>query len=441
MIDTAKTPAQMTAICQYMKLYTPPLMLDQFGNYVVQCCLRLGTQRNQFIFDAMHARCWEIAQGRFGARAMRTCLESQYTTKRQQKHVAMSIVRNAVALCTNPNGSILITWLLDSSSLPGRFRVLAPQLVPHLAPLCTHKMASLTVLKVVNQNIEPDARDIIVKALFFSGDQPLEEVLGDQVHGVGLVHKILASPCVADHEKPRIAERVKFILGKLQVSQVQGYRRLMEELSVILMGPPTVVTSSELNKPAPIGQTVAQTNENSLMPGMGFGASGGFPSLVSPLDASFPSNVLTPPAPPPPVTTSPNTLPTFPSLQQQPQQQAQIPSITGMQPGSPVTGAIQGSLPSPSSPSFGFPNMYNPMFNPQFALMSMMMNPQLMQANSYMMQNPAFAQMLQQQMQQMQQMMQTGAFPAMPMVPPVPTADHNAQPPPPPPPPATEEDK
>ena len=74
----------MQLITSNVKAYTPPLLLDQFGKYVVQCCLRLSSQRNQFIFDAMVDRCLDIAQGRFGARAMRACLESQHVTKKQQ---------------------------------------------------------------------------------------------------------------------------------------------------------------------------------------------------------------------------------------------------------------------------------------------------------------------------------------------------------------------
>lgn len=62
----------------------PALLLDQFGNYVVQCCLSLGPLQNQFIFDAIVDSCWEIAQGRFGARAVRATLESPHVTKRQQ---------------------------------------------------------------------------------------------------------------------------------------------------------------------------------------------------------------------------------------------------------------------------------------------------------------------------------------------------------------------
>ncbi|RUS12683.1 armadillo-type protein, partial [Endogone sp. FLAS-F59071] len=49
-IDCAKTSTQIHLITTHLNAYIPPLLLDQFGNYVVQCCLRLGAARNQFIF-------------------------------------------------------------------------------------------------------------------------------------------------------------------------------------------------------------------------------------------------------------------------------------------------------------------------------------------------------------------------------------------------------
>ncbi|PKK72445.1 hypothetical protein RhiirC2_742692 [Rhizophagus irregularis] len=251
-IDCAKTPAQMQLITSNVKAYTPPLLLDQFGNYVVQCCLRLSPQRNQFIFDAMVDRCLDIAQGRFGARAMRACLESQHVTKKQQKQVAIAIVMNAVPLSTNPNGALLLTWMLDTSSFPGRYRILAPRLSPHLAHLCTHKLASLTVLKIVNQRQEADARDLTIASLFFSAnDQVLEDVLSDQVHGVGVVQKVLASPYVDPTEKTRLGEKVKYVLGKLKVQQVQGYKRLLEELGMV--GDPSLGSTPLNPGPSQVG--------------------------------------------------------------------------------------------------------------------------------------------------------------------------------------------
>lgn len=83
-IDTATRDDQMKLICEHIQPYVPPLMLDQFGNYVVQCCLRLGTLYNQFIFDAIVDKTKDIAQGRFGARAIRACLDSSHVSMRQK---------------------------------------------------------------------------------------------------------------------------------------------------------------------------------------------------------------------------------------------------------------------------------------------------------------------------------------------------------------------
>ncbi|ORY22709.1 ARM repeat-containing protein, partial [Neocallimastix californiae] len=207
-IDEAKGPVQIQYIVDGLKKYTPPLLLDQFGNYVIQCCLRLGTQNNQFIFDAIVAKCKDIGPGRFGARAIRACLESQHTTKRQQKQVAMSIVRCATDLCVNPNGALLITWLLDTSSLPGRFRVIAPKLVPNIASFCCNKLASSTILKLVNQRVEMDARSTIIKSIFYQSDAILQEILSNPAYGVSVIQKILASACINNEEKIQLADRV-----------------------------------------------------------------------------------------------------------------------------------------------------------------------------------------------------------------------------------------
>ncbi|CAG8484755.1 11222_t:CDS:2 [Racocetra fulgida] len=182
---------------------------------------------------------------------------------------AIAIVMNAVPLSTNPNGALLLTWMLDTSSFPGRYRILAPRLAPHLAHLCTHKLASLTVLKIINQRQEADARDLTITSLFFSAnDQILEDVLSDQVHGVGVVQKVLASPYVDSSEKQRLAEKVKIVLGKLKVQQVQGYKRLLEELGMV--GDPALGAPAMNSGPSPVGIPQAAvsnpTTENSNSP-------------------------------------------------------------------------------------------------------------------------------------------------------------------------------
>ncbi|KAL9540028.1 hypothetical protein MBANPS3_009919 [Mucor bainieri] len=164
-IDYANTPEQIRLVRQHIAPYVPLLLLDQFGNYVVQCCLRKGPQQNQYIFDAIVDKCWEIGQGRFGARAVRAILENSIVTKEQQVYVAAAIVQNTVLLTTNANGVLLLTWFLDTSELPGRYRVLCPRLLPYLNKLSSHKLGSMTVYKVINQTEEPNASALLLNAL------------------------------------------------------------------------------------------------------------------------------------------------------------------------------------------------------------------------------------------------------------------------------------
>ncbi|KAJ3971976.1 hypothetical protein EV361DRAFT_174788 [Lentinula raphanica] len=261
-IECVTTPEEIGLVAQNLRPYAPPLLLDQYGNYVVQCCLRFGAPANDFIFDAIVDRMWEVAQGRFGARSMRACLESPHITVSQQRRIATAIILNSIPLATNPNGALLLTWLLDTSGFPSRYNLLAPRFTPHLSHLCTHKLASLTVLRIVNQKIEPDASRQIVEALFASpGDHVLTDVLGDQVNGVAVVHKILTSPYLEPLDKLRYMEATKHVLIELKVIATQAYRRLIEEVGLPLPNYQATYTNS-----APTGK--GKNAQNSFVPGL-----------------------------------------------------------------------------------------------------------------------------------------------------------------------------
>lgn len=234
-IDVCKTETQMQMIVDSLRPYTVPLFLDQYGNYVLQCCLRFGAPHNDFIFETMLSQLWEISQGRFGARAMRACLESHHATKNQQRLLAAAIALHSVQLAQNTNGALLLTWLLDTCTFPRRRSVLAPRLVPHLVQLCTHKVAYLTVLKIINQRNEPEARDMVLKALFFSPDDSvLEQILCDQTSGVTLIFKILTTPFLDDSMRPEVVQNVSRVLTKIQAQPNQGYKRIMDEVGLSL---------------------------------------------------------------------------------------------------------------------------------------------------------------------------------------------------------------
>lgn len=232
-IDVAKTPAQMSMIVNGLRPYGVAMFLDQYGNYVMQCCLRFGVPSNNFIFDVMLVRMWEVSQGRFGARAMRACLESHHASKDQQRMLAAIIALNSVRLAMNTNGALLLTWYLDTCTFPGRRAVLAPLLIPHLIELCTHKVAYLTILKIVNQRNEPIARDALLQAIFFSEDNHvLSEILKDQSCGATLVFKILTTPFFEENKRAEAIQTIRSTLLELKVPQSQGYKRLLDEVGL-----------------------------------------------------------------------------------------------------------------------------------------------------------------------------------------------------------------
>lgn len=236
-IDVTQDPAQKNNVVDSVRPYTVALFLDQYGNYVLQGCLRFGHPHNNFIFETMLSRMWEIAQGRFGARAMRACLESHHATNSQKRMLAAAIVLHSVQLATNTNGALLLTWFLDTCTFPHRRAALAPRLVPHLVHLCTHKVAYLTVLKVINQRNELEARDIVLQALFFSDDDKvLEEILSDQVSGATLIFKVLTTPCFDEDQRNDVLQKVRNVILKLKVSASQGYKRLMDEVGLSAKG-------------------------------------------------------------------------------------------------------------------------------------------------------------------------------------------------------------
>jgi len=232
-IDVSRTPATMAMVVESLRPYAMALFLDQFGNYVMQGCLRYAFPLNNFIFEVMLARLWELAQGRFGARAMRACLESHHSTKDQQRMIAAAIALHSVQLATNANGALLLTWFLDTCNFPRRRSVLAPRLVPHLVQLCTHKVAYLTVLKIINQRNEPEARDMILQALFFSpNDQILEDILKDQACGATLIFKVLTTPFFDENIRNDVVQNVRKVLAKIKAQPQQGYKRLMDEVGL-----------------------------------------------------------------------------------------------------------------------------------------------------------------------------------------------------------------
>ncbi|WWC99410.1 hypothetical protein V866_006313 [Kwoniella sp. B9012] len=232
-IECAVTHEERTMIIDHLRPFAPPLMCDSLGNYVCAGTLKFGPPWNDYVFDAMIDRLWDIAQNRFGARCMRTCLESNSTSLYQKKRISTGIILNSIPLATNPNGALLLTWLVDSSNLPGRYGLLANRFVSHIAHLCTHKLASLTVLRVITQTTEPAAANNLLQAIFTSNkDETLSEILGDANNGSQVIGKILAINTIPQEQKTQMVETVRRVLPNIKASNTPPYRLLLEAVGL-----------------------------------------------------------------------------------------------------------------------------------------------------------------------------------------------------------------
>lgn len=232
-IRTANTPQEQEMIITGLRPYGRASFLDQYGNYVMQGCLRFGSPYNNFLFEIMLGQLWPMAEARFGARAMRACLESQEATKNHQRMLAAAIALYSDHLAINSNGALLLTWYLDTCAFKNRRKVLVPRLIPHMIQLCTHKVAYMTILKLINQKEEPEAREKILRALFFSqGDETLEAVIKDQSCGATFVFKTLTTPFFDDHLRTEALENVRNVLTRIKAPPNQSYKRLMDEVGL-----------------------------------------------------------------------------------------------------------------------------------------------------------------------------------------------------------------
>ena len=264
-IDCVRTEEQQDLIVQHMQPYVPPLLLDQFGNYVVQCVLPFGFPKADFIMDAMVDRCWEIAQGRFGARSMRTCLEHPDMPRHHVKRVALAIILHCVPLSTSSNGALLLTWLFESSGLAGVSTLVAPRFVPFMSQMCTHKLASGVILRILSQTADLESARLLLQTLFdVPRMQVLEEVLLDPVHGVLLVSRALLSPALERDAQVKYSQATAELLQRNDLVYVPAYRRLAEQVGV-LHDVPTRVPTLKWDGNAPLHPP--PTSLTSLPPG------------------------------------------------------------------------------------------------------------------------------------------------------------------------------
>ncbi|SCU91211.1 LADA_0F08724g1_1 [Lachancea dasiensis] len=235
-ITMANTPRQKMLVVKGVEKYCTPLFNDQFGNYVTQCVLKFGFPWNNFIFEHIISNFWTIAQNRYGARAVRACLEAHDLITREQLLVLSGmIVLYTEYLATNSNGALLVTWFLDTCTLPHRHSLLAPKLATNIVELCCHKLASLTVLKVLNYRGDDRAKRLILDTIFGKkeSDVPsphLGQILSDTNYGPTFLYKVLTMSLLEGDVRVHVVQQLRRAL--LEINPTSQHRRLMEEVGL-----------------------------------------------------------------------------------------------------------------------------------------------------------------------------------------------------------------
>lgn len=262
-------PEQKKLIAESLRPYSAKLFNDQFGNYVLQCCLKFESPYNDFIFEAICNNFVEISSGRFGVRCIRTILETlndckspakSPVSKEQLVLVSGLIVEYANDLVVNNNGSLLITWFLDTyhglaNYIPDeRATLLYEKLLPRLDKLCMHKLANVTVFKLLNNRTDASVRQKILDSIFltfsdsdFDQLRPptrmLESLLKESTEnnaGPMFIQKVISNACLFDvgdddlnHRYQQFAtNQVKRVLLEMQISNLQPYKKLLDEVGL-----------------------------------------------------------------------------------------------------------------------------------------------------------------------------------------------------------------
>ena len=249
---------QMNVIGKSLKPYAVKLFNDQFGNYVLQGCVKFKSSFNDFMFETLLDNFLEISYGRFGARCIRTILESfnenEAISKEQVALVAGLIVFFAKELAMNSNGSLLVTWFLDTFSgisVLDRYEILTERLLPHLDVLCVHKLASLTILKILNNVPDFKVKQVIMDSIFGLFDMSIENVppprllelilaeRPENTSGPMFIYKVMSSPMLLtlpnetsslqnSRYQQYIFEQIRRVLSESNISNLQIYKKLFE---------------------------------------------------------------------------------------------------------------------------------------------------------------------------------------------------------------------
>ncbi|EPX74317.1 RNA-binding protein [Schizosaccharomyces octosporus yFS286] len=232
-VDVASTDSQMLLIAKHLQPYVPLLFADQFGNYVVQTCLRFGSPMNNFVFEAIMNQFWVIAQSRYGSRAIRTCLESPDVVEEQRVLVAAAITVYSVHLAMNGNGTLLLNYLIENMNYPHVAELLTQRFTKDIVRVCTHRLAYSSLLKILSMpTAGTKCTDMVVEVILGKSnelyDTPLDKIIMDQSYGPSFLYKLMTIETISPTYRQALQQAVSSALERMEDRGSSEFKKLSE---------------------------------------------------------------------------------------------------------------------------------------------------------------------------------------------------------------------
>lgn len=210
-IECLSAEEQVRTVCNALKPAAVELMKDINGNHVIQRCLqRMEPVHNQFVYDAVANKCFELATHRHGCCVMQRCMD--YASPSQRNQLAQQINTRALALVQNPFGNYVVQYVLDLND-PVYTSDIVRRLRGHLADLSVQKFSSNVVEKSL-QLAARDTRRLLIDELI-SDEATMRRLLHDP-YGNYVIQRVLQ---VAEGSQlDRICEAIRPHLPSLKQS-------------------------------------------------------------------------------------------------------------------------------------------------------------------------------------------------------------------------------
>lgn len=173
-IDFLSTPKQTQAVIQALSRNVVTLIKDLNGNHVIQKCLnRLRADDNQFVYDAVAAKCVEVATHRHGCCVLQRCID--HASRPQRMQLVREITAAALTLVQDPFGNYVVQYVLDLKDTHYSEAIIL-QFIGHVCMLSVQKFSSNVIEKCIRV-AHPSTRKQLVEELI--DPERLETLLRD----------------------------------------------------------------------------------------------------------------------------------------------------------------------------------------------------------------------------------------------------------------------